>query len=215
MIVAPFPWRRPLWAASPPLRTAPPRSDTPSRISLKKFRRYADLHPDGRALIRHWLERAFVTPRNGSFESFIYLRRGRQLPASSSAGSRVAALPGIKGRWSFPGMTDARGGPERLADPPILLAAPAAVPILGVFSRANRPARRRMNRSLLRVRRTWHFWGVWKIDPSVIARELGVVAPSSPGGAGALIRGKNGKVRCSFAFARVRSLRRKRCKQLV
>ena len=52
-----------------------------------------------------------------------------------------------RGRWSFAGMTDARGGPERLADPPMLLAAPAAVPILGVFSRANRPARRRMNRS--------------------------------------------------------------------
>src|SRR4051812_13013570 len=37
MIVAPLRRRRPLRAASPPLRTAPPRSDTPSRISLAAF----------------------------------------------------------------------------------------------------------------------------------------------------------------------------------
>src|SRR5262249_6389980 len=33
-----LPWRRPLWAASPLLRTPPPRSDTSSRTSLKNFR---------------------------------------------------------------------------------------------------------------------------------------------------------------------------------
>src|ERR1700704_2887838 len=37
MIAVPLPWRRPLWAASPLLRTPPPRSDTASRISLKKL----------------------------------------------------------------------------------------------------------------------------------------------------------------------------------
>src|SRR6266542_2452511 len=37
MIAVPLPWRRPLWAASPLLRTPPPRSDTPSRTSLKNF----------------------------------------------------------------------------------------------------------------------------------------------------------------------------------
>src|SRR6266567_7621497 len=37
MIAAPLPWRRPLWTASPLLRTPPPRSDTASRISLKIF----------------------------------------------------------------------------------------------------------------------------------------------------------------------------------
>src|SRR5215471_1121984 len=34
MIAVPLPWRRPLWAPSPLLRTPPPRSDTAARISL-------------------------------------------------------------------------------------------------------------------------------------------------------------------------------------
>jgi hypothetical protein len=78
MIVAPFTWR-PCGRPHPHYEQHRP-DPTPSRISLKKFRRDADLHPDGRALIRHWPERAFVTPRNGSFESFIHLRRGRRFP---------------------------------------------------------------------------------------------------------------------------------------
>lgn len=38
-----------------------------------EFRRYADLHPDGRALISGWRERALVRGGDSSFESFIYL----------------------------------------------------------------------------------------------------------------------------------------------
>jgi hypothetical protein len=38
-----------------------------------EFRRYADLHPDGRALIHGWRERAVALRTDSSFESFIYL----------------------------------------------------------------------------------------------------------------------------------------------
>jgi hypothetical protein len=38
-----------------------------------ELRRYADLHPDGRALISGWRERAAAGGPDGSFEAFIYL----------------------------------------------------------------------------------------------------------------------------------------------
>src|SRR5215470_5778468 len=50
MIAAPYLWRGPL-SASPLLRTPPPRSDTASRVSFKKFsgRRSAAISPHRRA----------------------------------------------------------------------------------------------------------------------------------------------------------------------